>query len=110
MIDDYLVDECQKVSTTRDDFGQEITGVTETLSCRWRDITTIRRGANADTSDADSMVWFSAADKDKVKKGTILLFDGEYYQVDKRTPAKRLGETDVQFVKCEVTITTIGIS
>jgi len=110
MLDGYLVDSCELVSTTRDDFGQEITGVTETLACRWRDITTVRRGSNMDTSDAQSMVWFSAANKDKVKKGAILLFDGDYYQVDKRTPAKRLGETEVQFVKCEVVRTTIGIS
>lgn len=110
MLDEYFVDECQLVGTTRDDFGQEITGVTQTLACRWRDITEVRRGANMDTNDAQSMVWFPASLKDTIKKGVILFFDGDYYQVDKRTPAKRLGETEVQFVKCEVTITTIGIS
>jgi len=108
MLDDYLVDSCQKVSTTRDDFGQEITGVTESLACRWRDITTVRRGQNTDTSDADSMVWFAAGTV--IAKGDILLFEGAYYQIQKLTKAKRLGETAPQFIKCEVTVTTIGIS
>ncbi len=108
MLDGYLVDSCEKVSTTRDDFGQEITGVTETLACRWRDITTVRRGANMDTTDADSMVWFAAGAN--VSKGDILLFEGTYYQIDKLTKAKRLGETTPQFIKCEVNVTTIGIS
>lgn len=110
MLDGYLVDSCQLVNTTRDDFGQEITGVTETLNCRWRDITEVRRGANMDTNDAQSMVWFAAADQVKVTKGTILFYEGQYYQVDKCTKARRLGETTVQFVKCEVNVTTIGIS
>ena len=110
MLDGYLVDSCQLVNTTRDDFGQEITGVTETLSCRWRDITEVRRGSNMDTNDAQSMVWFAAADQSKVTKGTILFYEGQYYQVDKCTKARRLGETTVQFVKCEVNVTTIGIS
>lgn len=110
MLDEYLVDECQVVETTLDDFGQEITGTTTTLPCRWRDITTIRRGANMDTADADSQVWFAASAVDQVKKGTILLFEGEYYQIDKRTKAKRLGETTPQFVKCDVNKTIVGIS
>lgn len=110
MLDDYLVDECELISTTHDDFGQEITGVTETLACRWRDITTVRRGANMETSDADSMVWFAASQVDKIKKGVILKFEDEFYKVDKRTKAKRLGETVPQFIKCEVARTTVGIS
>lgn len=110
MLDEYLVDECQLVNTTRDDFGQEITGVTETLACWWRDIKRTNRGSNTDTDDADTIVWFAAADKDKVPEGTILFYEGKYYQVDKRVRARRLGETEVQFVKCEVFTTTIGIS
>lgn len=110
MLDGYLVDSCELVNVSRDDFGQQITGVTETLNCRWRDITEIRRGANMDTNDAQSMVWFAAADQAKVSKGTILFYEGQYYQVDKCTKARRLGETTVQFVKCEVNVTTIGIS
>lgn len=108
MLDEYLVDECELVETTRDDFGQEIQGVTAKLNCRWREINTIRRGSNTDVSDADSMVWFNAAAP--VKKGAVLLFAGEYYQVERALPAKRLGETIPQFIKCTVTRTNLGIS
>lgn len=108
MLESYLVDQCELVETTRDDFGQEISGVTQSLPCRWRDITTVRRGSNMDNSDADSMVWF--APDAPVGRGSILLHDGDHYQVEKITKAKRLGETDVQFIKCEVNITNIGVS
>lgn len=108
MLDEYLVDECQLVETTRDDFGQEVSGVTQTLACRWRDITTVRRGSNMDSSDADSMVWF--APSAPIVRGSILLFDGVHYMVDKFTKAKRLGETAPQFLKCEVIVTNIGVS
>lgn len=108
MLESYLVDQCTKVETTRDEYGQEITGTTATLSCRWRDITSVRRGAHMETSEADGQVWFApTAD---VSKGTILQFEGDYYQVEKITRAKRLGETTPQFLKCEVVRTTIGIS
>lgn len=108
MLESYFVDECQKVETTRDDFGQEITGVTTTLACRWRDITKIRRGANMDTSDADALIHFAPGTD--VQRGTILLFDGDYYKVERITKAKRLGESTAQFIKCEAYINTIGIS
>lgn len=108
MLDEYLVDECELVETTRDDFGQEISGVTQTLACRWRDITTVRRGSNTDYNDADSMAWFATAAP--VKRGSILLHDGVHYQVEKITKAKRLGETAPQFIKCDLTITNIGVS
>lgn len=108
MLDEYLVDECELIGTTRDDFGQEITGTTQTLACRWRDMTRTNRGSNTDVNDADSLVHFKASAP--VKRGSILLFDGDHYQVDKITKAKRLGETEKQFLKCEVYITTVGVS
>lgn len=108
MLESYLVDQCELIGTTVDDFGQQISGATQTLPCRWRDITTVRRGANMDNSDADSMVWLKA--DAPVGRGSILLYDGDHYQVEKITKAKRLGETQVQFIKCEVNITNIGVS
>lgn len=108
MLDGYLVDQCEVIATTRNDFGDEVEGVTQVLPCRWRDITLVRRGSHMDTSDANALVHF-AADA-PVERGSILKFDGEYYQVDEITKAKRLGETTVQFIKCGVTITNLGVS
>lgn len=108
MIDGYLVDQCEVIATTRNDFGDEVEGVTAVLPCRWRDITLVRRAAHMDVSDANALVHF-AADA-PVQRGSILKYDGEYYQVDEITKAKRLGETTVQFIKCGVTITNLGVS
>ena len=108
MLDGYLVDHCEVIATTRNDFGDEVEGVTQTLPCRWRDITLVRRAAHMDTSDANALVHF--APDAAVQRGSILKFNGEYYQVDEITYAKRLGETTVQFIKCGVTITNLGVS
>lgn len=108
MLDDYLVDECELIATTTNDFGDEVEGVTQVLACRWRDSTLIRRGSHSETSDATSLVHF-AADA-PVKRGSVLKFNGEYYKVDEYLPAKRLGETEPVFKKCGVTITSLGVS
>lgn len=108
MLENYLVDSCELVNVTRNDYGDEIEGVTATLPCRWRDITLIRRGAHTDNSDADSLVHF--APDAPVVRGSVLKFNGEYYQVNDITYAKRLGESTVQFIKCQVTITSLGVS
>lgn len=108
MLDGYLVDSCELIATARNDYGDEIEGVTATLSCRWRDITLVRRGVHSDTNDANSLVHF--APDAPVKRGSILKYLGEYYQVETITQARRLGEMQVQFIKCEVTPTSLGLS
>lgn len=108
MLESYLVDQCELIATTRNDYGDEVEGVTAVLPCRWRDITLIRRGSHEDTSDADSLVHF--APDAPVVRGSILKYNGEYYQVDDITYAKRLGQTTVQFIKCGVTHTNLGVS
>jgi hypothetical protein len=56
MIDAYLVDQCEVITTSRNKFGDEIEGVTAVLPCRWRDITMVRRGSHMDSSDSSSLV------------------------------------------------------
>jgi len=108
MLTQHLVDECELVETTRNDFGDEILESVETLACRWRNITLLRRGSHMDGSDADSLVHFEP--DAPVFRGAILKYQGEYYQVDDITYAKKLGSTEVQFIKCGVNITNLGIS
>lgn len=108
MLDGYFVDSCELVTTQRNDFGDETEGVTQTLACRWRDITQVRRGSHMDGSDADVLAHFAA--NTPVVRGSVLKRNGEYYQVEQITYARRLGEMQVQFVKCQLTITSLGIS
>ena len=108
MLENYFVDSCEVVTTQRNDFGDEIEGVTQTLACRWRDITMIRRGSHMDGSDANVLAHFPP--NAPVARGSVLKHDGEYFQVEEITFAKRLGETTVQFIKCTLTVTSLGIS
>lgn len=108
MLERYFVDECELVETTRNDFGDEVQDTIETLKCRWRDITLLRRGSHQDSSDADALIHFPAGTA--VDRGSILKYKGEYYQVDDITFAKKLGSTQVEFIKCGVNITHLGIS
>lgn len=108
MLDGYFVDSCELVATQRNDFGDEIEGVTQTLACRWRDITMVRRGSHMDGSDADVLAHF--APNSPISRGSVVKHDGEYFQVEEITYAKRLGETTVQFIKCQMTVTSLGVS
>lgn len=108
MLDDYLVQTCKLVSPTRDEYGDYIDGVGTELACRFREITTVRRTTHREENDADAMIWF-AADA-PVAIGNIILFEGVNYQLERLTKARRLGESDVQFIKCDLKVTDIGIS
>ena len=108
MLESYFVDTCELIETSRNDFGDEIEGVTATLPCRWRDITLVRRGNHMDGSDASSLVHLPPTAS--VARGSVLKYRGEYYQVETITLARRLGEMDVQFIKCEVNVYSLGIS
>ena len=109
MLESYFVDECTIMSSpTRNGYGDYIEGVGVVESCRWRDITTERRSTNQEIIDADAMVWLKPTTTATV--GCIILHDGIHYQVERFTKAKRLGESVVQFVKCDLKITDIGVS
>lgn len=108
MLEHMFVDTCELVTTQRNDFGDEIEGVTQTLSCKWRDITMVRRGSHMDTSDADVLVHFPP--NAPVQRGSVLKHNGEYFQVETITFAKRPFETAIQFIKCQLTVTSLGLS
>ena len=108
MLENYFVDNCELIQTSRNDFGDEIEGVTAVLPCRWRDITQIRRGTHEDVSDADALVHLPPTAP--VHRGAIIKYNGEYYQVEQITLARRLGEMEVQFIKCQMTFTNLGLS
>ena len=108
MLDNYLVQTCELITTSIDDFGQRIYASAATLNCRWRDIPSVQRDSHHESSSADSMVWFAA--DEVVTKGSILRFDGNYYEVERITKARKLGGTAIQFLKCDVSATIIGVS
>lgn len=108
MLAHAMVDECELIGVEQDDFGDMVQESTETLPCRWRNITLVRRGSHQDGSDSDSLVHFQP--DAPVYRGAILKYQGEYYKVDAITYAKKIASNTVEFIKCGVSITNLGVS
>lgn len=108
MLEGYLVQTCKLVAPTRDEYGDYIDGTGTELPCRFREINTIVRGTRNELNDSDAMIWFAPGAP--VAKGNIILFEGVNYQIERINKARRLGESEVQFIKCDLKVTDIGIS
>lgn len=108
MLEEYLVQSCQIITPTINEFGGYDTNSSVTESCRFREIPTVRTGSYAQISDADSMLWLGASSS--VTEDKLILFDSKYYRIEKLTKARRLGETSIQFIKCELTRLNLDFS
>lgn len=97
-----LVQSCRKVTKTRNDYGDIEYGATTVLSCLYRDISSLQIGnANREEVDVDGMFWFEP--DSGVARGDIILFEGEYFRIEKIIKARaRLSDNTVHFLKCEV--------
>lgn len=91
---------CQIITTTRNRFGDWVYDVGSSVACHFRENTITRRGAQMEINDADAMVWFPAGTD--VEVGSVLLFEGKYYEVIEHVNARRLSDDTVQFIKCDL--------
>lgn len=108
MLANYLVQQCILVDTVRNEYSDYIEDEGTTLPCRFREISSIRRTTYAEMSDTDAMLWLKA--NAPVIVGSIIKFEDVFYQIERLNKARRLGETNVQFLKCELKITDISVS
>lgn len=108
LLDKYLVQSCSIVQTSRNSYGDYIYQILVSEPCRLREISTIRRNAHQEVNDSDAMLWLSPTTA--AVKGSIILFDGVYYQIERIIKARKLDDATVHFVKCELKITDIAIS
>jgi hypothetical protein len=106
MLDEYLVQTCDLVTIIKDEYGDYTESTTTSLPCRFREISTVRRSSHAELRDADAMVWFTA--NSGVSVADVIKFDGIHYQIERLTKARRLGESEVQFIKCDVKVIAIS--
>lgn len=108
MLEEYLVQTCYVITMGRNEYSDytEISRVAE--ACRFREITTVRRAPQQEILDSDALLHL--APTTAVVKGSIINFEGTYYQVERITFARRLGETEVQFVKADLKVTDVNIS
>ena len=106
ILDKYLVDTCSLITETRNEYGDVEQQATTDTPCRFRQITTLTRQASGETVNSDAMAWFKSTES--VDYGTIVLFDGLYWQIDRITRAKRLGSTEELFLKCDLKIIRVS--
>lgn len=105
-MDAHLVETAQRVTTTRNAFGDLVFGATTSVACLYRDITTLSRGnANREEVDVDGLLWFSTTEEAYAIRGAVYYHPDEgYLRIERVIVAKRLlrGGGKV-FIKCEVT-------
>lgn len=88
-----------KVTTTRDAYGSFVASTTTILKCHVRYIIN-QISDNNEVIQSDLMVWFEP-DSGVVLKD-IVKIDGEHYRIERITKARRLRDTTVQFLKCDL--------
>lgn len=97
-----LLQECQVVTVSRNAYGDYVETGSVTEPCRFRQIPTVKRTTNAELNDNDGIFWL--APTTAAQEGSILKYDGIYYQVDRLTRARKLHDTIVRFIKAEVKV------
>lgn len=96
-----LVQSCTKITVTHNKYGDIEYGTTEDRSCLYRDISLSTRSPNRGEIDVDGIFWFDATDDWAL--GDVLLFEGEYYRVERLIKARRrVVDNSLKFIKCEV--------
>lgn len=108
MLEDYLVQTCYIVTPSRNKYGDFTVSTRVLENCRFREITTLRRVPQQEVNDTDAQLWL--APDTTATREKLVLFDGIYYQIERINKARRLGETEVQFVKCDLKVTDINVS
>lgn len=86
-----------KVSYTRNGYGDFTAGPETALACHFRYITEQISGESNETIQSDAMAWFEPASG--IDREDIIKFEGEHFRVERVIKARRLRDTDVQFIK-----------
>lgn len=89
-----------KVTTSRNAYGDYVESTRASIPCRFRYITGLDINGVTESTTCDALAWFEA-DSGIVKKD-VLVIDGEGFIVDKVIKARRLHDSEVQFLKVEL--------
>lgn len=101
-LDSKLVETCQKISITTNEYGDKVYGSSADVKCLYRDISTLNQLSNRNEVSIDGLLWFRA--DAEVAKGNIFNHPDEgYLEIKKVIRAKTLVTSNVRkFIKCEV--------
>ena len=97
-----MTDTCSKVNNTYNEFGDQVYGVVEAdLPCLYRPISNLQQNNYAQQVELDAMFWLRISDSWAL--GDIILYEAEYYRIERLIEAKRrLVDDSAQFFKAEV--------
>lgn len=97
-----MVETCSKVGNTYNGFGDQVFGViTADLPCLYRPISTLQPNNNIEQVTIEGIFWLRPSDG--WDRGDIILYEGEYYRIDRLIVGKRrLVDNTTQFLKAEV--------
>lgn len=101
-LDNKLVQTAYLITATRNKYGDIEFGAQTELACLYRDISLLDINVvNREEVDVDGIFWFKA--DSGVEQGSVILFEGVYYRVERIVKARRrVADNSLQFIKCEV--------
>jgi hypothetical protein len=101
MIDHILNQEGFIVETTTDKHGDQVEDKLTPVRCRFRYITGIEKGINAeDFQGSNAMIWF--APDANIEEGSVVQVDSKYWRVDRLIRARKMSGSTVEFLKAFV--------
>lgn len=102
MLDGYFVQTVTKIVSKRNAYGDIVAaGGTVKINCRFRFIGEMDQINNREEQRGNlAMVWFPPSTD--INFNDVILYQGVHYKITRRTDARRLGSTTVEFIKCTV--------
>ncbi len=89
-----------KLIQTRNAYGDFVGDTQVALPCHFRYITAQVTGDNNEQVQSDAMAWFEP--DSGVARKDVIVFDGEKFRIERVIKARRLRDTNVQFIKVEL--------
>lgn len=101
-LDARLVETAQKITVSRNEYGDTVYGTPVSTVCLYRDNTSLNHVANREDVQYDGLLWFAASEV--VNLGDIFNHETEgYLRIERVIRAKRLLlDNSRQFIKCMV--------
>lgn len=103
-LDRLLVETATRVTTTTDENGDLKYGGTTSVSCLFRDVTSVSDLGNRRELGVDGILWLPASEASYAILGAVYYHPDEgYLRIKNRIKAKRLvADNTTQFIKCGV--------
>lgn len=95
--------EATRIGITRNAANDKVYQSYEVVKCHFREINRYEAGVatnNREETRSDAFAWFAA--DEPCDEGSIYKIEGQYYRAIRVTKARRLGESDIQFIKAEL--------